>query len=134
MFVLSLPCLQNSQNYATSCMNICNYLLDFARTDSALLMSGEKIMNLLSAMSPSSRLIFMLLFRFLSHLSTAVAWIEKTCKHFVIYKYFCLVLGLLKSRISRIFFEGLGRKLDFKLFHYTHCLYRFLDGKKTSHF
>ena len=35
-----------------------------------------------------------------THLSTAVAWREKICKHFVFYKYFSLVLGLLKSRIS----------------------------------
>ena len=34
-----------------------------------------------------------------AHLSTAVAWREKICKHFVFYKYFSLVLGLLKSRI-----------------------------------
>ena len=33
------------------------------------------------------------------HLSTAIAWREKICKHFVFYKYFCLILGLLKSRI-----------------------------------
>ena len=33
------------------------------------------------------------------HLSTAVAWREKKFKHFVFYKYFSLVLGLLKSRI-----------------------------------
>ena len=53
-----------------------------------------------------------------SHLSTAVAWREKKSKHFVFYKYFCLVLGLLKSRISKKSFEGLVRKPDFKLFHY----------------
>jgi hypothetical protein len=35
-----------------------------------------------------------------SHLSTAVAWREKKFKHFVFYKYFSLVLGLLKSRIA----------------------------------
>ena len=35
-----------------------------------------------------------------AHLSTAVAWREKKFKHFVFYKYFSLVLGLLKSRIS----------------------------------
>jgi hypothetical protein len=34
------------------------------------------------------------------HLSTDVAWREKKFKHFVFYKYFSLVLGLLKSRIS----------------------------------
>ena len=34
------------------------------------------------------------------HLSTAVAWREKKCKHFVFNKYFSLVLELLKSRIS----------------------------------
>ena len=53
-----------------------------------------------------------------THLSTAVAWREKKFKHFVFYKYFCLVLGLLKSRISKKSFELLLRKLDFKLFHY----------------
>ena len=44
-----------------------------------------------------------------SHLSTAVAWREKKFKHFVFYKYFCLVLGLLKSRISKKSNEGLER-------------------------
>ena len=34
------------------------------------------------------------------HLSTAVAWREKKFTHFAFNKYFCLVLGLLKSRIS----------------------------------
>ena len=34
-----------------------------------------------------------------AHLSTAVAWREKKFKHFVFYKHFCLILGLLKSRI-----------------------------------
>ena len=53
-----------------------------------------------------------------SHLSTAVAWREKKYKHFVFNKYFCLVLGLLKSRISKKSFELLLRKLNFKLFHY----------------
>ena len=53
-----------------------------------------------------------------THLSKAVAWREKKFKHFVFYKYFCLVLGLLKSRISKKSNEGLGRKLDLKLFHY----------------
>ena len=48
----------------------------------------------------------------------AVAWREKKYKHFVFYKYFCLVLGLLKSRISKKSIEGLGRKPNFKLFHY----------------
>ena len=52
------------------------------------------------------------------HLSTAVAWREKKFQHFVFYKYFCLVLGLLKSRISKKSFELLLRKLNFKLFHY----------------
>merc|ERR1712051_1029057 len=52
------------------------------------------------------------------HLSTAVAWREKKCKHFVFYKYFFLVLGLLKSRISEKFNQSLLRKPDFKLFHY----------------
>ena len=36
----------------------------------------------------------------ITHLSTVVAWREKKFKHFVFYKYFSLVLGLLKSRIS----------------------------------
>ena len=53
-----------------------------------------------------------------AHLSTAVAWREKKFKHFVFNKYFCLVLGLLKSRISEKSFELLLRKLNFKLFHY----------------
>ena len=53
-----------------------------------------------------------------THLSTAVAWREKKFKHFVFNKYFCLVLGVLKSKISKKSNEGLGRKLDFKLFHY----------------
>ena len=53
-----------------------------------------------------------------SHLSTAVAWREKKSKHFVFNKYFCLVLGVLKSKISKKSFEGFLRKLDFKLFHY----------------
>ena len=52
------------------------------------------------------------------HLSTAVAWREKKFKHFVFYKYFSLVLGLLKSKISEKFGEGPLNKLDFKLFHY----------------
>ena len=55
---------------------------------------------------------------YISHLSTGVTWREKICKHFVFYKYFCLVLGLLKSRISKKSNEGLERKFDFKLFHY----------------
>ena len=53
-----------------------------------------------------------------AHLSTAVAWREKKFKHFVFNKYFCLVLGVLKSKISKKFGEGFLRKLDFKLFHY----------------
>ena len=56
--------------------------------------------------------------RNISHLSTAVAWRKKICKHFVFYKYFFLILGLLKSRISKKSMQGLGRKLEFKLFHY----------------
>jgi hypothetical protein len=52
------------------------------------------------------------------HLSTDVAWREKKFKHFVFYKYFLLVLGLLKSRISEKTTEGLLNKPDFKLFHY----------------
>jgi hypothetical protein len=39
-------------------------------------------------------------YRLHSNKSTAVAWREKKFKHFVFYKYFSLVLGLLKSRIS----------------------------------
>ena len=35
------------------------------------------------------------------HLSTAVAWREKKYKHFVFNKYFSLVLGVLKSKISK---------------------------------
>ena len=35
-----------------------------------------------------------------AHLSTAVAWREKKCKHFVFNKYFSLVLGVLKSKKS----------------------------------
>ena len=54
----------------------------------------------------------------LPHLSTAAAWREKKFKHFVFNKYFCLVLGVLKSKISKKFGEGFLRKLDFKLFHY----------------
>ena len=53
-----------------------------------------------------------------THLSTALAWREKKSKHFVFNKYFSLVLGVLKSKISKKSNEGLGRKLDFKLFHY----------------
>ena len=53
-----------------------------------------------------------------AHLSTAVAWREKKSKHFVFNKYFSLVLGLLKSRISEKINQLLLNKLDFKLFHY----------------
>ena len=53
-----------------------------------------------------------------SHLSTAVAQREKKSKQFVFNKYFSLVLGVLKSKISKKSFELLLRKLDFKLFHY----------------
>ena len=56
--------------------------------------------------------------RIKSHLSTAVAWREKKYKHFVFYKYFSLVLGLLKSKISEKINQLLLNKLDFKLFHY----------------
>ena len=52
------------------------------------------------------------------HLSTAVARRKKKFKHFVFNKYFSLVLGVLKSKISKKSFEPLLRKLDFKLFHY----------------
>ena len=55
---------------------------------------------------------------FESHLSTAVAWREKKFKHFVFYKCFSLILGLLKSRISKKSLELLLRKSDFNLFHY----------------
>ena len=48
-----------------------------------------------------------------SHLSTAVAWREKKFKHFVFYKYFCLVLGLLNSRISEKTIELLKLKIGF---------------------
>ena len=54
----------------------------------------------------------------ITHLSTAVAWREKKFKHFVFNKYFSLVLGVLKSKISKKSFEVFLRKLDFKLFHY----------------
>ena len=40
-----------------------------------------------------------------SHLCTAVAWREKNFKHFVFNKYFFLVLGVLKSKISKKSFE-----------------------------
>ena len=40
---------------------------------------------------------------------------RKKFKHFVFYKYFCLVLGLLKPKISKEIIKGLGRKPDFKL-------------------
>jgi hypothetical protein len=53
-----------------------------------------------------------------AHLSTDVAWREKKSKHFVFYKYFSLVLGLLKSKISEKTIESFLNKLDFKLFHY----------------
>ena len=53
-----------------------------------------------------------------THLSTAVAWREKKFKHFVFYKYFCLVLGVLKSKISKKSVDSFLRKLDLKLFHY----------------
>ena len=43
---------------------------------------------------------------------------RKKSKHFVSYKYFPLVLGLLKSRISEKSFELLLRKPNNKLFHY----------------
>ena len=49
----------------------------------------------------------------ITHLSTVVAWREKKFKHFVFYKYFSLVLGLLKSRISEKTIEPLLRKTDF---------------------
>ena len=52
-----------------------------------------------------------------SHLSTAVAWREKKRKHFVFNKFFFLVLGVLKSRISEKVNQLLLNKLDFKLFH-----------------
>ena len=53
-----------------------------------------------------------------THLSTAVAWREKKSKHFVFNKYFFLILGVLKSKISKKSFEPFLRKLDFKLIHY----------------
>ena len=51
------------------------------------------------------------------HLCTAVAWREKVYKHFVFFKYFCLVLGLLKSRISEKTIKPILNKPNFKLFH-----------------
>ena len=56
--------------------------------------------------------------KIISHLSTAVAWREKKFKHIVFYKYFSLVLGLLKSRNSEKINQPFLNKLDFKLFHY----------------
>ena len=53
----------------------------------------------------------------LSHLFTAVARREFFFKHFEFYKYFCLILGLLKSRISKQSFKPLGRKPDLNFFH-----------------
>ena len=41
---------------------------------------------------------------------------RKKFKHNVFYKYFCLGLGLLKSRILEKCLEPLGEKPDFKLF------------------
>ena len=61
---------------------------------------------------------FICMFSDYTQLSTAVAWREKKSKRFVFNKYFCLVLGVLKSKISKKFGEGFLRKLDFKLFHY----------------
>ena len=43
---------------------------------------------------------------------------RKKFKHFVFYKYFSLVLGLLKSRISEKTIKPFLNKPDFKLFHY----------------
>ena len=59
-----------------------------------------------------------------------VAWREKKSKHFVFNKYFCLVLGVLKSKISKKSLEGFLRKLYFKLFHYKARVQGFL--KKGS--
>ena len=54
-----------------------------------------------------------------SHLSTAVAWREKKCKHLSLTNIFlCYVLGLLKSRTSEKINQLLLNKLNFKLFHY----------------
>ena len=53
-----------------------------------------------------------------AHLSTDVAWREKKSKHFFFYKYFSLVLELLKSRILEKINQPFLKKLDFKLFHY----------------
>ena len=50
----------------------------------------------------------------MSHPSIAVAWRVKIFKHFVFNKYFSLVLGVLKSKISKKSFESLLRKSDFK--------------------
>ena len=53
-------------------------------------------------------------------------------------KYFCLVLGVLKSKISKKSLEGFLRKLDFKLFHYKarvpSILFSFQSGKKADKF
>ena len=61
---------------------------------------------------------FICMFSDYTQLSTAVAWREKKSKRFVFNKYFCLVLGVLKSKISKKIGEGFLRKLDSKLFHY----------------
>ena len=52
------------------------------------------------------------------HLSTAVAWREKSPSILSLRNIFCRVLGVLKSKISKKFGEGFLRKLDFMLFHY----------------
>ena len=62
-----------------------------------------------------------------AQLSTAVAWREKKSKRFVFNKYFCLVLGVLKSKISKKFGEGFLRKLDFKLFYYKGSFKNYVD-------
>ena len=43
-----------------------------------------------------------------SHLSTALAWRETNFQHFFFYKCFRLVLGLLKSRMSKNLWRALG--------------------------
>ena len=53
---------------------------------------------------------------------------RKIYKHFVFYKYFCLVLGLLKSRISEKTIKPLLNKPDFKLFHYKASVQPVLDN------
>jgi hypothetical protein len=50
-----------------------------------------------------------------THLGTDVVWREKIYNNLVFYKYFCLGLGLPRSRISKKSVEDHGRKPNFKL-------------------